>query len=127
MTTVYRELVERSYHLVQKYDHLFSELRLTYADDQSTLIYQISIAKFMYEIRNHKMNECILRQVMSVFFAHYLVSTKIQFKLKEKFGHKAIYQFYMFLYDIEMQNYDLVREYIERPLRDKDAEGQRIM
>ena len=73
---------------------------------QKIIINRMTSAKYMYEIGNIEMAE---------FFMNLI---------RYEYPNNPTFNFYNFLYDMERQNYQLAKEYLERPLSEKDPEGQ---
>uniref|UniRef100_A0A1A9ZEV4 Uncharacterized protein n=1 Tax=Glossina pallidipes TaxID=7398 RepID=A0A1A9ZEV4_GLOPL len=109
MTTVFRELAERSYNLVQEVTRniLIGE-HPTYASLEREIVQEINLAKLLYHIGNEEMSQHLFDE------------------LEGKYGDNRMYRFYMFLYDIEMENFDSAREYLKRPLKDTNMDGQLV-
>uniref|UniRef100_A0A1A9W430 Uncharacterized protein n=1 Tax=Glossina brevipalpis TaxID=37001 RepID=A0A1A9W430_9MUSC len=96
VTIVHRELVGRCYNLVEKIAKNWS-LDL----DVQIILQEMNLVKLLYHIGNENMSQ-------------HLLDT-----LDEKYGHNPMFRFHMFLYDIEVENFDSAREYLNRPLKQK--------
>lgn len=64
MTTIYGELVDRSYHLINlNCENSVLNSPITSSSVQNTLVDQISLAKYMRAIGNWDMYQCLMRKV----------------------------------------------------------------
>lgn len=77
--------------------------------DRVKIIDNFKIIKYMFEVGNLE---------IANFFMN---------KISEEYGNSPIFAFYMFLYDVEKENFNEAFLYLDRPLKDKDIEGQPFM
>lgn len=51
----------------------------------------------------------------------------IPFQLKDQFSASSMLRFYMFIYNLELEEYNSARDYIQMPLNEQHEEGQSFM
>lgn len=107
MTTVYRELVDKIYECIKKCSvNSIKDCFIDSSKAQKIIMSRMTSAKYMMEIGNIEMAE---------FFMNLI---------RDEYPNNPTFNFYNFIYDMERQNYELAKEYLERPLNEKDPEGQ---
>uniref|UniRef100_A0A1A9UW01 Uncharacterized protein n=1 Tax=Glossina austeni TaxID=7395 RepID=A0A1A9UW01_GLOAU len=101
MTIVFRELMERCSGLVRESmkDLLFD------SDMRTLLIREMNFAKLLYHIGNTEMSQYLFDM------------------LDKKYGRYALYRFYVFVNDLEMENFELARQYLNRPWQERYDDG----
>uniref|UniRef100_A0A1A9WUQ5 Tetratricopeptide repeat protein 18 n=1 Tax=Glossina brevipalpis TaxID=37001 RepID=A0A1A9WUQ5_9MUSC len=70
------------------------------------------------------MSNRILSLIACDFNVRYPTNTNRDFVLKDQFSTSSMLRFYGFLYDLELEDYDSARDYIQMPLSEQDMEGQ---
>ncbi|KAL9924979.1 uncharacterized protein ACN2A1_010355 [Glossina fuscipes fuscipes] len=106
MTIVFRELTKRCSGLVQEAlkDLLFRDT-IAGNDMQSLLIREMDFAKLLYHMGNKEMSQYLFDM------------------LDKKYNRYALYRFYVFLYNVEMENFELARQYLNRPWQERYEDG----
>uniref|UniRef100_A0A1I8PHY7 Tetratricopeptide repeat protein 18 n=1 Tax=Stomoxys calcitrans TaxID=35570 RepID=A0A1I8PHY7_STOCA len=106
MTLVYKELSQRVYDIVMKYNFPDSGNGISAEQQlQSTIISHINIAKYQFELGNLEMGNYVIA------------------KLQEQYSDNVMLKFYMFLYDMERQNFEAAKLYLDKPYREKYSEA----
>ncbi|XP_065364699.1 uncharacterized protein LOC135957823 [Calliphora vicina] len=107
VTTVYRELISRIYGYLNKCSrNALKNCAFTITTVQHFILTNITMAKYLYEVGNLEMANFIMNN------------------LRVEYPNNSMLDFYILLYDIERGNLELVKEYLEKPLDDKDMEGE---
>ncbi|XP_061389915.1 uncharacterized protein LOC133325102 [Musca vetustissima] len=107
MTMVYQELSQRIYGIIMECSPKGSDKCLYTAEEiQNDLTFQLNICKYLYEVGNSE-------------FSEYLKE-----KLLEKYEGNPMLNFYLFLWNIENQNFIAAQEYLKRPLKEKYIGGE---
>ncbi|XP_075153128.1 uncharacterized protein LOC142226796 [Haematobia irritans] len=106
MTLVYEELLQRSYNiLIQCSSKGIGNCIMSEEQDQNAIITQINTAKFLYEVGNLEMVTYIIQ------------------KLQEEYRDNIILKFYIFLYDMERQDFVAAKRYLDKPYKEKYTQG----
>uniref|UniRef100_A0A1A9ZEV3 Uncharacterized protein n=1 Tax=Glossina pallidipes TaxID=7398 RepID=A0A1A9ZEV3_GLOPL len=103
MTTVYDELVKRVHHLLTKDNEMRNT---TTVDMQENMIFRMNLAKLMHEVDNYDMCDYLFDQ------------------LEEDYGSASLFRFYKFIFDIELENYESARKYLQLPYLKRDIGGE---
>ncbi|KAM7350289.1 uncharacterized protein ACRADG_008901 [Cochliomyia hominivorax] len=107
LTTVYRELTSRIFVYINKCNIKgLEDCKLTNTNIQNFILTNISTYKYLFEVGNFEMADFIMKNLM------------------EEYPNNSLMNFYIFLYDIERQNFESVKEYLAKPLQDKNNEGE---
>uniref|UniRef100_A0A1A9UW04 Uncharacterized protein n=1 Tax=Glossina austeni TaxID=7395 RepID=A0A1A9UW04_GLOAU len=106
MTTVYDELVKRVHHLLTKDNEMKNT---TSADMQRNMIFRMNLAKLMHEVDNYDISS---------------IGRTDSSELEEDYGNTSIFRFYKFIFDVELENYDSARKYLELPYLKRDVGGE---
>ncbi|XP_037824055.1 uncharacterized protein LOC119612332 isoform X2 [Lucilia sericata] len=108
LTKVYRELMSRINNYLNKCG--FNDLEdclLTMNAIETAMLTNMSMAKYLYEVGGN------------IEMAEFITN-----KLRSEYSNNLILDFYVFLYDIERQNFELVKAYLDKPLDEKDNQAE---
>ncbi|KNC30036.1 hypothetical protein FF38_03061, partial [Lucilia cuprina] len=108
LTMVYRELITRiNNYLNICYFNNLEDCLLKMNAIETALVTNMSMVKYLYESEGN------------IEIAEFIMN-----KLRSEHANNLILDFYTFLYDIERQNFDLVKLYLDKPLDEKDNQAE---